>query len=190
MASPQRVHPGQRMTLKEYFALGDSKPYAEYLDGIVVRKAMPNADHFDLANEIAFELTLYRREHGGKSGQEGRTLFRTADGGTFYRLPDVSYYAADRPRGPKNGMNPPTLAVEVRSPSETLTEQREKCEFMHANGAGACWLLDPERRTAAILEDGAWREVAADGALESRHLPGLAIAIARLWALLDEEAQA
>jgi Uma2 family endonuclease len=176
--------PARRYTEEEYFALGDSKPYAEYLDGVIARKAMPNLNHLDLVHEIDIELGLYCRQHGGKAGPDGRVRFEV-EGRIYHRLPDLLYWAPDRPRGPIRSANPPTLAIEVRSPSETLASQREKCRFMREHGVDVCWLIDPVGRTAEVFEDGPSHILGTGGVLTTPHLPGFELNLARLFAALD-----
>ena len=54
---------------------------------------------------------------------------------------------------------PPTLAIEVVSPDDTLAQQRKKCRFYRDNGVEAAWLFDPDARTMEVFEgaiDGAF----------------------------------
>lgn len=83
-------------------------------------------------------------------------------------------------------MMPPTLAVEVRSPDDTMAEQRAKCRFYRNHGVDVCWLVDPASRTVEVFEAG--REGAVLGAndtLTTPHLPGFALELSALFAVLD-----
>ena len=167
------------MTEAEYLALPEEKPYLEYVDGLVLQKPMPNDDHAGLIAELALILGLYRRTRGGLVRVEMRTRF--PDGS--YRIPDASYWAPAQPSGDDSI---PTLAVEVRSPDQTMDELRAKCRFYRRNGVGACWLIDPESRTVEVFEGEADGEAfAAEGTLQSVLLPGFSLALKDLFAVLD-----
>jgi Uma2 family endonuclease len=174
----------RHMSLGEFLARVDERPYLEYLNGEVVEKPVPGKKQYRIVLYIAELLGPYRRAHGGDAGAEPHARFDTP-GGLFYRLPDVAYWAPDKPLGDDNIPPPPTLAIEIRSPGQSLTALRDKCRFMLANGVDVCWLIDPERRLAEVREGGEERTVPADGALESPAVPGFRLELAELFALLD-----
>ncbi len=173
-----RFH-GVRMTPEEYLALPEEKPYLEYADGVVLQKPMVNSRHRDLTGELTLELGLYARRAGGKFGPEGRIAFPHA---RAYRLPDTAYWAPGRPSGDDSL---PTLAVEVRSPEQSMNELRVKCRFYRANGIDACWLIDPESRTVEVFEGDTDGITMAEGTLTSGHMPGFMLALSDLFAVLD-----
>lgn len=177
----------RQLTEAEYLALPEEPPYREYVYGEARAKAMPNIDHGELIQRVAEAIGPYRREHGGRLGPEVRSRFDT-ERGPEYRLPDYSYWAPGKPRGDQRMMLPPTLAVEVRSPDESMGEQREKCRYFRRHGVDVAWLIDPVSRTAEVFEDDADGEpVPAGGALVSRHLPGFSLAVDELFSVLDEQ---
>lgn len=178
---PSGYH-GLRMSAEEFLALPETKPYLEYVGGVVLQKPMPNNDHSRLAARLAFHLTLHcQSAGGGHVGVEARTGLGP---GPDFRLPDVSYWAPGVPAG---GDSVPTLAIEIRSPGQPLGEMREKCRVLRRSGVQACWLVDPARRAAEIFEGPAAGEaVPADGALESIHLPGFELPLRELFAVLDD----
>ncbi len=175
----------QRMTEQSYLALPEEKPYLEYIDGEAVAKSMPDMRHVDLCDEIQHRLRAYRDGHGGRSGPEARIEFCEGEVVQF-RLPDVSYWAAGRSRAGERAMLPPTLAVEVRSPDETATELRAKCWYCRNHGVDIAWLVDPDSRTVEIFE--ADREgvvLRNDDVVRSTRLPGFALQVNELFAVLD-----
>ena len=177
----------QRMSVsvEEYLALPDVKPYLEYFAGEVVQKASPKRKHWRLASELAAILNGYSKSNGGDSGPEPRIEITSA-GQTYYLLPDIAYWAPGKPLGDDETTLPPTLAVEIRSPGQTAASQREKCRFYPQNGTDACWLVDPETRIVEVFEgrvDGA--RVALGNVLRSPLLPGLEIDVQTLFAVLD-----
>jgi Uma2 family endonuclease len=167
------------MTPEQYLALPEEKPYLEYIDGMAVQKPMVNTEHAILAVEIALRLRLWADPiRAGRVGVEARMK---AGELANYRLPDVSFWASGTPVGDDV---PPTLAVEIRSPGQTLAELRAKCRFMRANGVVACWLIDPGARSAEIFDAG--RDGKSATTLESQALPGFSFTLDELFAVLGE----
>ncbi|MFN0145816.1 MAG: Uma2 family endonuclease [Dehalococcoidia bacterium] len=168
------------MSEAEYLALPEVKPYLEYVDGMVLQKPMASYAHGTIAAELIFELRTWTGADGGSLGTEIGTREESAGN---YLVPDVSYWAPGRARG---NDTVPTLAVEVLSPGQTMNELRAKCRSYRNEGVDVCWIIDPDRRVAEVLEDGRDAEpVPPDGALESPLLPGFSLALQRLFAVLD-----
>jgi Uma2 family endonuclease len=168
------------MSPEQYLALPEDKPYLEYVDGVVLQKPMANLNHGQLAMELGFRIRTWMGDRPGHSiGAEVRAKLGDLPN---YRLPDVSYWAPGRAA---EDDSLPTLAIEIRSPSQTLGELREKCRFFRRNGVDACWIVDPESRTAELFElnrDG--EVVPTEGTLSSTYLPGFALKLTELYAVL------
>jgi Uma2 family endonuclease len=176
---------GVAMSLEQYLALPEEKPYLEYFEGRVVQKAVPRRKHAILQGLLVEALRRYARGTGGAAGTEVHVWFgfRPTPG---YRIPDVAYWAPAKPQGNDDRSLPPTLAIEIRSPDEPLASQRAKCRMMRAHGVDVAWLIDPEARIAEVYEgerDGA--NIPSDGVLESPLLPGLRIELAAAWAEIE-----
>jgi Uma2 family endonuclease len=170
----------QKLSVAQYLALPEEKPYLEYVCGEVLQKAMPNKDHMQIVNRSGLRVTLYDDAHaGGHCGPEPRVRFAT-ELGDEYRLPDYAYWAPRKPFDDGKEMLPPTLAIEVRSPDESMTDQREKCRYYRRYGVDVAWLFDPRTRTVEVFDaehDGA----AATCALRSPLLPGFELDAAALF---------
>ena len=129
---------------------------------------------------MTFALRLYQADHGGHVAVEARTAVGALPN---YRLPDVSFWAPNR-RLADDSL--PTLAVGVRSPSQTMAELREKCRYFRANGVDACWLIDPDARTAEVFEGEQGGVVLGPGGtLTALQLPGFALSLEALFAVID-----
>jgi Uma2 family endonuclease len=177
---PLSKYHGKRMTEKEYLALPEEQPYLEYVDGVVQQKPMPNKDHILLAEELIIAIGLYRRRRGGSSGPEGRV--RLPDGSGF-RLPDTAYWAPDR-RHEDDSV--PSLAVEIRSPDQSMESLRRKCRTFRRNGVDVCWIIDPVTRTAEVFEDSMDGErLGRGGTPETPVMPGFRLELDALFAVLD-----
>jgi Uma2 family endonuclease len=172
------------MSLEEFLARADEKPYLEYVDGEVFEKPLPKRKHWMLMDEIAGALRDYRRMHGGRSGSEAH-LNLSRGQRRIYRVPDVAYWVPDKPLGDDEISLPSTLAVEIRSPGQTLGALREKCRFMREHGVDVCWLVIPETRTVEVFEGGIEVTLSGDAVLTSPHLPGFVLPLQDLFAVLD-----
>ena len=176
---------GLRIPVQDYLALPEEKPYREYIDGEVVAKAMPNEEHVVLAGELILRLAPLRVELGGMLGPEPRVRFATPRG-PEYRLPDVACWRPETPRREGADLLPPTLAVEIRSPDETMDDQRLKCRYYRAYGVAVAWLVDPATRSVEIFEgerDGV--RLGPGETLSSPLLPGIELPLTALFAVLD-----
>ena len=113
------------------------KPYREYRDGVLYRKAMPNKWH----SIVEWVLVTMLRNQGVLAFSE-LTVRISA---TKYLIPDVA--VADDFPGPY-----PTEAVrlccEILSPEDRIGATLAKCEEYHAWGVPYCWVIDPVRRAA------------------------------------------
>lgn len=60
------------------------------------------------------------------------------------------------PKEDRKGFAPfcPDFAIEVNSPSDQLPELHSKCLTYVQCGAGAAWLIDPERKTMWVYTSG------------------------------------
>ena len=170
----------QKLSVEQYLALPEEKPNLEYVCGEVLRKAMPNKEHVEVVDGAGYQLRAYRlTQTAAHTGPEPRVRFAT-ERGDEYRLPDYAYWAPGKPFDDGNEMLPPTLAIEVRSPDESMTDQREKCRYYRRYGVDVAWLFDPRTRTVEVFDaehDGA----AATGALRSPLLPGFELDAAALF---------
>ncbi len=166
------------MAEDEYLALPEDKPYLEYIDGWVLQKPMGDEEHGLLAGELIIRLGAYRARFGGRVGPEIRARFAGAN----YRLPDVSYYARGKPFG---ALQPPTVAVEVRSLGQTRNELQAKCRFVRANGVDECWLFDSRLRTVELFSSEGEFILGAGQTLVSTALSGFELDLNELFAVLD-----
>ena len=171
---------GRPMTEEEFVALDDAEETdLEYYDGAAWEKGLVDRNHRILAGEFAYHFGLLRRAIGGEQGPEGRVRLTTGR----RAKPDAAYWLPGIPSG---NDSIPTVAVEVRSPDQTMASQRRKCRMYREAGVPVCWLVDPISRTAEVFEaelDG--EPLPADGVLRSDVLPGFEISLADLWKAID-----
>ena len=104
------------------------------------------------------------------------------------RAPDVAWASAERAaqmsptrRGP--GEVVPDLIVEIRSPSDSLTQLQRKLDLWITRGARLAWLIDPDHTTAHIYRPGQPPEVLSKPqSLSGEDIaPGLTVDLTRIW---------
>ena len=177
-----------RLSLDEFLALPEEKPYREYLRGEVTEKAMPTDVHGVLAAEISFALAGYL-----KKTREGRVRIETrfADRGQeWVYLPDVCVrlgLAAPQQRRAVEGA--PEFAIEVLSPEDRLSRTMERVELYMAAGTRLLWVVDGERRTITAYrpEQPVRTYHTGDTADGQPVLEGFTLDVAALFASLDED---
>ncbi len=172
----------QRVSAEEYLAIPDwRKPYLEYMDGEVREKVMGDLTHGGIVSNVTTAFELVRRRVGGACGPEIRCEFRW-DGREAYLLPDCAYWTKGRPLHGLKAALPPLVAVEVRSPDETMAAQREKCRFYRDHGVDIAWLIDPRSETVEVYEgDLNGAILRAGDVLRSPLLPGFELPVADLF---------
>ena len=113
----------------------------------------------------------------------------TRDGrpGDTVRSPDVAFVRADRV--PAGGFGPgwvqlaPDFAVEVLSPSETVSDTQEKLADYRAAGTALLWVVDPVKRlVTTYAADAPTRWLREGDTLDGGAvLPGFALPVAALF---------
>ncbi|MFN8376612.1 MAG: Uma2 family endonuclease [Anaerolineae bacterium] len=121
----------------------------ELIDGRIVEK-VPTQEHAQIVMNIGTPLNLYA--HKTKSGRVGtEARHRNPQDSRNSRQPDISFDSHKQPLVKQGAvLHMPTLAVEVKSPSDTYIEMREKASYYLANGAQMVWLVFPEKRIVEV----------------------------------------
>ncbi|MBI5947827.1 MAG: Uma2 family endonuclease [Chloroflexi bacterium] len=182
-----------RVSLEEFLAMEESKPYRELIDGEVVCKAMPNDNHGALVAELLLELGNYlRRTREAVARTEVRHLQRS-EGRVF--LPDVSVTLRGRAevdpevraRGPIEVV--PDFAIEVLSPDDAAGRVLERADFYMRSGVRLLWVVDPDTETVTVYRPGAPQELhrAPQSLDASPVLHDFRLDLASLFAALHDE---
>ncbi len=173
------------MTIEEFERLPDDEWRYELVRGRLVQEPPSGFEHSGIGVRIASLLWAFVREHGlGEVvGADGGFIL-SVDPPTV-RAPDVAFVQADRLDFDRTRFAPlaPDLAVEVISPSNTLSEIQEKIlDYLDA-GTRLAWVVDPGTRTVTV-----WRSreeirlVGEDGQLDGEDvLPDLRIPVSTLF---------
>ena len=154
MAATRPVASG--LTLEEFLKLPEEKPYLEFIDGVVQQKVAPQAEHSVLQGQL---LTLLnnqiRPRHLGRAFAE----LRFTTGEEAY-VPDVSAFRQDRiTRTPSGRISsrfpgPPDIAIEVRSPGQSIRDLTRRCESFVNLGVRVVLLVDDRDETIRVFRPG------------------------------------
>jgi Uma2 family endonuclease len=106
------------------------------------------------------------------------------------RAPDAAWISFERllPLNDKQktGFAPvcPEFVIELKSPSDRLSQLRAKMEMWIANGAEVAWLIDPQRKVVEIYRPGDSPEVLHEPSSVHGTGPvaGFELVMARVWA--------
>ncbi len=161
----------------------------ELFSGELIEMSPANLLHAWLASKISRQLDKYSEEHDlGATFVEGG-FYPPNDRHTLL-APDVAFVSNERlPRPfPQTFVGlMPDLAVEIMSPSNTVTELREKAAIYLQNGSRLVWIVQPEREGVDVcrsLEGGQINVafVSVEGSLAGEDvLPGFELELRKLF---------
>ena len=173
------------ITAEELFARGSSER-AELIRGELVEMSPTGFEHGRFISKVATAFVFYLDKNPIGEWVTGETGFILERDPDTVRAPDLAFLAADRvPSGPhpKFRDGTPTIAVEIVSPADRLTEVMQKADQWLNAGCQSVWLIDPQREKATIcrLADGQLQATDTDEIVEPELLPGFALDTATLW---------
>ena len=160
----------------------------ELINGELIEMSPTNYPHARLAGRLFryFEDYAESRNLGEASVEAG---FYPANDRTTLLAPDVAFIRSGRQPDPESftlvGFMP-DLAVEIKSPSNTMAELRRKALIYLDNGAQLVWIVNPMKRIAEVCrldEDQLKIEtVGTDGKLDGEDvLPGFELPLRQLF---------
>lgn len=178
-----------RLTLEEFLAMEEEKPYREFIDGEVVPKPMPGKTHMILQRLLIrlFE-SFFPRSRRYDFGQEWRCTFGPKGAQRSF-VPDFLYLPGARTAFRETIFAPPQIAVEILSPGQSAGRLADKIMFYVANGVLLVWLIDPFERTIMVFMPGrSARTLHLDDTLDGDDvIPGFSVAVEDIFAELDDE---
>lgn len=155
----------------------------ELINGEIIEK-VPTQQHGLIALNIGGELRAYAKQtKNGRPGVEVR--HQAVDDDINSRLPDVSYTRTREPlveQGSVPGM--PDLAVEIKSPNDTINEMRQTAMYYLENGSRLVWLVYPNHRLIEVYRADADVEILNESQTLSGYeiLPGFELAVSEVFA--------
>ena len=123
----------------------------ELINGEIVEK-MPTQLHGLIAGLIATFLNLFGLKNAlGWVMVEAR--YKLPDDDVNDYIPDVSFVSKGKGALVEKGPAPymPDIAVEIKSPDESLPDMRKKAAYYLENGSQIVWLVYTERRLVIVL---------------------------------------
>jgi len=144
----------KRYTVDEYehfIALPENRNRRFELFNAKIIERRPTQEHGFIAGTICGEIGIWL-----KLNPLGHVLtpttYQMPDDEHNAPIPDVSFIVGlDTPMIRKGNMpRMPDLAVEVKSPTNTYLEQREKAAYYIANGCRLVWLVFPAKRLIEV----------------------------------------
>jgi Uma2 family endonuclease len=132
---------GTLVSEQEYLAT-IYEPDAEYVNGEILERAVPEIDHGGLQGLIVNWLMNRRKEIGIHVFPGTRTQVSAHR----YRVPDVAV-TLGRGKG-RILTEPPFLCIEIVSPEDRVSRMEEKIDDYLKFGVQYVWLIDPRKESA------------------------------------------
>ena len=173
------------IALAEFLEMPEVEPPLELRQGMVTQKVPPSGPHITTQFWFGMQIELFSEPlELARAFSEARLLI-----GDEAYVPDLVVYRWDRIPEKDDGDVPnhfttlPDLAVEIRSPGQTVRGQLDRCREYIAHGVPVAMFVDPERRTVHILradrEVGPLRE--GDAIDITDVLPGFELTVSHLF---------
>src|SRR5688572_4730966 len=129
---------------EEEYLRTDYEPNCEYLDGVLVPKALSDETHGRLQAILAAYFLAVERRYGFRVVTETHTRIRPKR----WRIPDVAVLAGEKSdRRYPDADAPPLLTIEIVSLDEPWSELHGKITDHLAVGVRTAIIADPYRKT-------------------------------------------
>ena len=176
----------KQYTLAEFHAFAErpenKNRLFELLNGEIVEK-VASFTPSRIAMRIGHLFATYLDQHdiGYLTGADGSYILSPG----YEVMPDVGYISKERlPHEPAREVEgPPDLAVEVKSPTDSKRELRQKAEVYLRFGTKMVWLVFPEdQRVEVYVPDDDVREFDMNGVLDGGDvLPGFTLPVREIF---------
>ena len=141
------------ITQGEYLA-STYRPDVDFVEGRVERRHVGETDHALL--QVKLILLLATREQGWGIRVLSESRIQVAM--SRFRVPDVCVMPSSWVRT-KIVTEAPLLCVEILSPRDSVMAMRRRVQDFLQMGVPVVWILDPETRTAYVLDGAGMREM-------------------------------
>ncbi len=180
----------KKLTYQDYLLLPEESGYRfEILDGILIKEPSPNVMH----QRVSRRLQRILEDYFWKVDPDGEVFDAPLDV-TFHDItvvqPDLFYVSGEQKLIVKDARidGPPTLIVEVLSPSSVRKDRLQKLRIYQEGQVQHYWLVNPQEKTLECfsLQNGVYALVAAgmdEDLMEHPEFTGLLIALGDLWSL-------
>ena len=124
----------------------------ELVHGRIVEK-VTTEEHGSIALTIGMALRQWQKEKNVEGIAGVEISHRNPNDDRNVRIPDVSFrYTENKPQS-SAAPALPDFAVEIKSPTNTYKELREKATFYVENGVRFVWLVYPSRQIVEVYYD-------------------------------------
>ena len=149
-----------RLNYADYVQLPDDGNIHEIIDGDHYMSPAPGTDHQRISRRIQFQLMTQLEQTGIGEVFDAPTDLQLSDFDIVQ--PDLMVILGERGAcvSPTKIIGPPSLVVEILSPSTSLRDRSLKLDLYARAGVAEYWIADPEEREVVrfVLEDGRYRE--------------------------------
>ncbi len=178
-----------RMTVEEFLALPDDGVERMLIDGVVMELGMSvrNWQHSTISVNVSSLLHLWLKQRPRPRGRVsgGDAGFRLVSGSLVgvdvaYASPEL---AAATTESDSYFDGPPTLAVEILSPSDQQRNIIKKIAAYLEAGVEHVWIIEPVFRTVTVYQpNGPPRQFNVEDEITAEpHLPGFRVAVAAIF---------
>ena len=168
--------PTSDLTSVEEYLRSEYEPDAEYVDGVIEKRAGGDYEHSSWQDAI---LAWFRR-HGKEWSVRARPALRVRVSATRYRVPDVTVLDRDQPIE-QILTHPPLAVFEVLSPEDRLSRTMRRLSDFEQMGITHIWVVDPRTKSFFHFVDGKLSPATHFGAEGER----IHFALAAIEELLD-----
>ena len=151
---PAAPAPDRLWSADEFMELPLNLKLYELVRGVLVEVPMTGYEHGEIETNIIHLLVQHTRPHRLGQVTPGDVMFRLERNPDTLRQPDVAFVRTDRlpPREQRRSYSPvvPDLAVEIRSPSNTVQELAAKVADYLRTGVRLVWVVDLDTQTVTV----------------------------------------
>lgn len=168
--------PSQSVVSLDEYLTNPEYEHFEWVDGEVIDHHVGTYDHSEVQVACGTVLRDFVRSNPvGRVFSELHCRLRIG-GRIRYRLPDVCFISTARLSAGPHHEGAPDLAIEIRSPEDSVHDLLQKAEEYFANGASLCWIILPEEKSVLVIRpDRTVRSLQGDDSLDAADLlPGFA----------------
>ena len=137
--------PTKPLTLEAFLQQPETKPAREYIDGQVIQKPMPKAEHSVIQTDLASAINaVLKPNRKGRSLTELRCTFAGRS-----IVPDITVLPWSAIPRDKDGkvsgelLAAPDWMIEILSPGQSQTQVIRKILYALGHGTQLGWLIDP-----------------------------------------------
>ena len=183
-----QVDTTKKYTYQDYLKLPEEPGYRfEVLEGVLVKDPSPSVMH----QRVSRRLIRVLEDYFSEIDPEGEVFFAPLDV-TFQEItvvqPDLLYISGKQGKLVEEARidGPPTLVVEIISPSTNRKDRIQKRNIYRKYGVQHYWLVHPEEKTLEcfVLRDGTYSLVASgmdEDVVEHPDFSGLTVSLEKLW---------